>query len=61
MTDQKSDRDALYGVGCDVMTCKYHEGGSQCCANSISVEMPTASKKTETFCGTFTPRPNASL
>jgi hypothetical protein len=61
MTDQKSDGNALYGVGCDVMTCKYHEGGNQCCANSISIEAPTAAKKTETFCGTFTPRPSASL
>jgi hypothetical protein len=46
-------QDTLYGVGCDVMTCKYYETGNQCCAESITVESPTACKKTETFCGTF--------
>jgi hypothetical protein len=57
---QSSVTDTLYGVACDVMTCKYYESGNQCCANSITVESPTACKKTETFCGTFAPKPNAA-
>ncbi|MDR0862950.1 MAG: DUF1540 domain-containing protein [Oscillospiraceae bacterium] len=54
MTD--NNKDTLYGVGCEVMTCKYHESDNCCCAETITVEAPTASKKTETFCGTYKAR-----
>ncbi|SHH51262.1 protein of unknown function [Sporobacter termitidis DSM 10068] len=58
MTDSKKS-DVLYGVGCEVVNCKFHGHDNRCFADSISVEAPSAVKKTETFCGTFAPRPTA--
>ncbi|MDR0839256.1 MAG: DUF1540 domain-containing protein [Oscillospiraceae bacterium] len=55
MSENKSGADALYGVDCQVMGCKYHHPGGQCSAANIKVEAPDAAKKTETFCGTFAP------
>ncbi len=46
----------LHGVGCDVITCKYHAKDNSCCADCISVKNENAAQKSETFCGTFTPR-----
>jgi hypothetical protein len=37
------------------MGCKYHEPGGKCCASNIQVQAPDASKKVETYCGTFAP------
>lgn len=57
MTDTKNS-DVLYGVGCDVLSCKFHGHDNRCFADSISVESANAQRKQETFCGTFTPRPS---
>ncbi|MDR3310543.1 MAG: DUF1540 domain-containing protein [Oscillospiraceae bacterium] len=40
-------------VTCDAKNCKYHAPGDVCKAENISVEAPDASKKVETYCGTF--------
>ena len=45
----------LPGVGCEVVTCKYHSKDNCCCAESITVGSPHAVKKGETFCSTFMP------
>ena len=58
MTDSKKS-DVLYGVGCDVVSCKYHGHDNRCFADSINVGAPEAMRKTETFCATFSPRPSA--
>ena len=58
MTENKTSGDMLYGVGCDVVNCKYHGHENRCYANSISVESPTAAKNVDTFCGTFASRPD---
>lgn len=55
MTENKGS-DTLYGVGCDVNSCRYH-GNDDCChAQKILVESHNALRKAETFCGTFAPR-----
>lgn len=46
----------LYGVGCDVVNCRYNTQGRNCTAEAIAVESRNASKKVETFCGTFSPK-----
>ncbi len=50
------DSDKLYGVGCDVVSCKYHGCDNYCHANGINVESHNAIRKVETFCGTFEPK-----
>jgi hypothetical protein len=55
-----SKTDVLYGVGCDVVSCKYHGHDNRCYADNIVIESPTAVKRAETYCGTFTPRPSGS-
>jgi hypothetical protein len=55
MTDQQRS-ETLFGVGCDVVNCKYHGSDNCCHAQSIMVESPNALRKGETFCGTFAPR-----
>jgi len=60
MAEMKSGDDIINGVGCDVVNCKYHGHANQCFADSISVESQNAAKKTETFCGTFAPRPDVT-
>jgi hypothetical protein len=52
MTDPKNS-DSLFGVTCEVMGCKYHDALGACTAQNINVQTPDASKKTETYCGTF--------
>ena len=59
MTESKTSGDMLYGVGCDVINCKYHGHEDRCYANNISVEAPNATDKVETFCGTFAARADA--
>jgi hypothetical protein len=49
--------DVLFGVCCDVVNCKYHGHDNRCFADSINVESSTARRRTETYCGTFVPRP----
>ena len=61
MSVMKNGDDILYGVGCDVVNCKYHDHASHCSADSITVESQNAVKKAETFCGTFAPRPGSTL
>jgi len=46
----------LPGVGCGVVNCRYHGTDNCCCAEKITVESRNAIRKTETFCGTFTPK-----
>lgn len=46
--------DKLYHVGCDVVNCKYHGSDNHCHADRILVESTNATRKSETFCGTFT-------
>ncbi|MGM9522049.1 MAG: DUF1540 domain-containing protein [Oscillospiraceae bacterium] len=55
MSDNKDciGGDKLHGVGCDVVSCKYHGGDNYCHADSIVVESENAIRKAETFCGTF--------
>ena len=60
MAHMKSGADTLYGVGCDVVNCKYHGHANQCFADSITVESQNAVRKAETFCGTFAPRPDCT-
>ncbi|MDR0916760.1 MAG: DUF1540 domain-containing protein [Oscillospiraceae bacterium] len=48
----------LDGVCCDVKSCKYHAPGDICQAQNIKVEAPDASKKIETYCGTYSPQSN---
>ncbi len=57
MSDMKNG-DMIYGVTCDVVSCKYHGHDDRCFADKISVESPNALRKAETFCGTFAPRPS---
>lgn len=60
MTDFKN-KDVLYGVGCDVVSCKFNGRDNRCFADCINVESPNAHNKKETFCGTFSPRPSDSF
>ena len=60
MSTMKSGGDMLYGVDCDVISCKYHGHSHQCCADSITVEAQNAVNKVQTFCGTFVPRPGSA-
>ncbi len=46
----------LNGVGCDVISCRYHGCDNHCHADSINVESLNAIRKVETFCGTFEPK-----
>ncbi len=55
MADMKTG-DTLYGVSCDAAHCKFHGHDNRCMAENIAVESPSAIKRAETFCGTFTPR-----
>jgi hypothetical protein len=50
----------LDGVSCEVKSCKYHAPGGVCQAQNITVEAPDASKKVETYCGTYAPNGNPS-
>jgi len=45
----------IEGVSCEVKSCKFHAPGGICQAQNISVEAPDASKKIETYCGTYAP------
>ena len=56
MSDKNNIRsEKLSGVGCDVVSCKYH-GGDDCChAECINIQSQNAIRKAETFCGTFSP------
>ena len=57
MADLKTG-DALYGVSCDAVHCRYHGHDNRCLAENIMVESPNAIKRAETFCNTFSPRPS---
>lgn len=55
--DSKNSREkGLPGVGCDVVTCKYHATDNTCHAVGINVKSQYAAEKSETFCGTFMPK-----
>ena len=57
MTDSKKSCDCVKGVGCDVYNCKYNDRTDKCCiADHIEVQNKTALNKSETYCGTFSPR-----
>ena len=56
MSDVTRTNDKLCGVGCDVVNCKYHSTDNCCHADCIAVQSPSAMRKAETFCGTFTPK-----
>lgn len=49
---------ALYGIDCDVTSCKFHGTDNSCHADSIAVESHNAMRAAETFCATFAPRTN---
>ncbi|MBR7081683.1 MAG: DUF1540 domain-containing protein [Oscillospiraceae bacterium] len=54
MNDKTQPRsDKLYHVGCDVVNCRYHGPDNHCHADSITVESTSATRMSETFCGTF--------
>jgi hypothetical protein len=55
MMDNKDyeNGEKLRGVGCDVVSCKYHGCDNCCHASSIVVESQNAIRKAETFCSTF--------
>lgn len=57
MSNNKNETSKLYGVGCDVINCKYHGQDDFCHADCINVESHNAVRKTETFCGTFEAKP----
>jgi len=44
---------AIHGVCCSVESCKYHAMGNCCTASHIDVKDESASKKKDTFCGTY--------
>ena len=46
----------LPGVGCGVISCKYHTADNCCTAERIDVQNGSAQRKVETFCSTFTPK-----
>lgn len=45
----------ISGVSCDAKNCKHHTQDDKCTASNIKVENNSAVKKSETWCGTFTP------
>lgn len=51
-----SGNDKLCGVGCDVVSCRYHGCDNYCHAGNINVESENAIRKVETFCATFEPK-----
>lgn len=59
MPDSRKD-DVLYGVCCDVANCKFHGHDNRCYADNIVVESPSAVRRAETYCGTFSPRPSGT-
>ena len=56
MSEKKMWDTNFTGIGCDVSGCKYNTMDKKCSASHISIENEKASKKSETFCGTFCPR-----
>ena len=57
MSNSKTGKPCLHGVGCDVHNCKYNSASDcRCTAEHISVQNKTALNKGETFCDTFTPK-----
>ncbi|MGE4485609.1 MAG: DUF1540 domain-containing protein [Oscillospiraceae bacterium] len=56
MPDKKSN--GICHVGCEVANCAYHGDNNCCCADEITVESPSALRKGETFCSTFTTSSN---
>ena len=46
----------IKGINCDVKSCAYHSGETQCCAGSISVGPRDASCSANTECATFKPK-----
>ena len=53
MNNNKSEQTKVRGVGCDVVSCRFHGPEDTCHAGSINVESHSAVRKAETFCGTF--------
>ena len=49
----KNWNEKLTGVGCDVISCKFHGRDNCCHEDSITVESHNAIRKAETFCSTF--------
>ena len=45
----------ISGVGCGVVSCKFHAKDNTCCAGCITVGSTNAVKKGETYCETFEP------
>lgn len=58
MQDKKNYTGCTNGVGCDVLSCKYHTENNVCCAGHIEVESNGAccSSKSETYCSTYKPK-----
>ena len=50
------NNETIRGVGCDVVSCRYHGKDNCCCAGCIQVGSTNAIRKGETYCGTFEPK-----
>lgn len=50
-----NNKNKVSGVGCGVVSCKYHSKDNSCCAGHIKVGSVNAIKKGETYCETFEP------
>lgn len=46
----------IKGIRCDVCSCVYHNGQSQCCAGEIYVGPHDAKSSANTECSTFKPK-----
>ena len=46
----------IKGIMCDVKSCAYHNGKSECCAGCISVGPSSAESSSATACVTFKPK-----
>ena len=52
---EKTAKNCIQGVSCQVENCRHHKPGDHCAAQRIDVKNESALTKAETFCGTFAP------
>lgn len=54
MSDKYNNHDCVQGVGCSAVNCVYNDSGSKkCAAENIMVGGYDSTRKTDTFCSTF--------
>lgn len=46
----------IKGINCDVKSCVYHSGNTECCAGEICVGPADAKCSANTVCATFKPK-----